>query len=382
MLITHLRIFAQLAMVTVCAGCVYPFEPKGYNEINNLLVVEGDIIANGTTVVKLSRSVKLSSEEKNLPVERYAGVQVESSKGVVYSARETAAGVYEAATMNLDLSALYRLHITTRNGMRYASEYIPVSTSSIIDSIYYSIDEKERCVNIYVSAHNPVGNTRFYRWSCEQDWEFTSDYRATITYNTTGGMYTGFPVGYDIFTCWKKETYGSLVIDDTSTQSQDLIVDKKVLTIHAGDVRLSYLYSVTVVQRGLTPEAFSYWNTLFKNSETMGSVFSSMPSEYRGNITCLTQPDQIVLGYINATTLSTSKRLFIEKPFHTKASCLGDDLKAFSMADRTTANRLLVEGYLPLNEGPDNTVVWAPNRCVDCTIRGTKNKPSWWPNDH
>jgi len=65
----HFLIFFIFA-IAFC-GCIYPYEPNNVKEIENLLVVDGDIIANGTTIVKLSRSYKLSySKEMDIPVER------------------------------------------------------------------------------------------------------------------------------------------------------------------------------------------------------------------------------------------------------------------------------------------------------------------------
>ena len=387
MLLSRIQILKFLSLSVLCTGCIVPFNPNSSEETGNQLVVDGDIIANGTTVVRLSRSLKLSSEMSE-SMERYARIDVESSSGVFYPARETSPGIYEAATYELDLSALYRLNITTRSGKTYASEFVPVSVSSNIDSLYYEVDMNNRNVNIYMSSSsNSAHSTHYHRWECDQDWEFTSSYKADITFNPTLMRYTQFPVGYDIYTCYGNETSSTIMLANTSDLSSGVIANEKILTIPAGDRRLSGLYCVQVNLRGLSQEAFRFWNVLLKNNTQLGGIFAPQPSEQRGNITCLSQPDEVVIGFINATTITLSKRLFIERPFPVKPLCSEDDLISVDVNDLSSAMELSSGHYLPLYgtvEGesrPRDVIVWAPAGCVDCTTRGTKNRPSWWPND-
>jgi len=50
----------------------------------------------------------------------------------------------------------------------------------------------------------------------------------------------------------------------------------------------------------------------------------------------------------------------------------------YGMRNRIVAHEL-VEPFDPFMP---EVYVWQPAACVDCTERGTKNKPSFWPNDH
>ncbi len=56
--------YIKFSVVTLLSfailSCISPFEPKGAS-VEGLLVVEGDIILNDTTVITLSRSSSLSS---------------------------------------------------------------------------------------------------------------------------------------------------------------------------------------------------------------------------------------------------------------------------------------------------------------------------------
>jgi len=379
----HLILFP--VFIVVCCGCIYPYEPQSVNEIENLLVVDGDIIANGTTIVKLTRSYKLSySAETTIPIERNARVVVESSTGVVYPADETSPGCYEAATDGLDLSARYRLHITTRDNMEYASQFVPVSISPPIDSLSWVVNQGGKCVNIYVSTHDPTDKTHYYRWNYVQIWEFTSEYYAMITFDRETGEYVDFPNSISpYYYCWIEQNSSAILLDKTSMLSQSVINNKKLITIDEEDQRISLLYSVQVIQRALTADGYAYWENLYKNGQDLGGIFAPMPTEQRGNIYCLSQPKQIVLGFISATTLTYSDRIFIERPFRLPINWICQRGAGEIQYDRGLLIAMFPH-YLPVAMvSPfQRRAIWAQRVCVDCTVKGTKNKPLWWPNDH
>ena len=121
----------------VVSACVYPYEadvPKGEKSI---LVVEGDIIVNGTTRVRLSRTTSL--QELFPAVEQGAQVYIEDEQGGRYPVPEFSPGQYEAQTSHLSREHRYRLHITLSNQAEYASEYTPVCVSPPIDKVDYTL---------------------------------------------------------------------------------------------------------------------------------------------------------------------------------------------------------------------------------------------------
>ena len=82
--------------------------------------------------------------------------------------------------------------------------------------------------------------------------------------------------------------------------NENRIIDHKLITIPRYDDRFSYIYSVLVHQYALDRKAFEYFQNIQKQIEDMGGLFAPQPTEIKGNITCLTHPEEIVIGYINA----------------------------------------------------------------------------------
>ena len=378
-----INILFLLCCLAIITGCIYPYEPKGMQEWENLLVVEGDIIANGTTVVKLSRSTKLSADN-TVSAESRAIVQVESSDGTVYPATEVSVGIYEAITSHLDPNVDYRLYIKTSEGKEYVSDYVPVCVSPPIDSVAYSVNADSSALKVHITTHDPSNKTRYYSWLYEENWEVRAEHYSVFIYDRASERYVDRPRAENIYYCWNKRQSSS-ILDKTTKLSEDIIYHRNLVSIGANDDRVSVLYCVQVSQKALTEEAYTYWENLLKNSEEMGGIFPTLPTEISGNIHAVHDSKEPVLGYINATTLTISDRLFIgrnvlKRPSQWWLACADTTI---GLGARNEANILFDMGYVPLLEAPLGMTIgmsWAPAECVDCRLFGTKDRPDWWPN--
>jgi hypothetical protein len=135
-----------------------------------------------------------------------------------------------------------------------------------------------------------------------------------------------------------------------------------------------------VKQYGLDKEAYSYFENLQRNVEGTGSIFAPQPSEKAGNIQCLTDPNEPVIGYV-AITNATTYRLYIDMAKldldHSWEGCgSGESLELGQL-------RNAYHQGLGLYNIEDSRYICVSNICVDCTMRGgVKKKPDFWPNDH
>ncbi|MCL2502982.1 MAG: DUF4249 domain-containing protein, partial [Bacteroidales bacterium] len=107
------------------------------------------------------------------------------------------------------------------------------------------------------------------------------------------------------------------------------------------------------------------------------------PSELRGNIRCISHPDDRVFGYISAGTRSVEK-IFVTAQdigIYRYYQCQPLDMSVFAEYQEPPTNLEIYHmGYRPVGDIGD--FEWLIQECVECTTRGTKNKPSFWPNDH
>jgi hypothetical protein len=349
------------------------------------LVIEGYISANGPAEIHISRSIPLDDTAK-LINETLAKVQLQGRDNSTYNLTERAGAIYTTPGLNLNSSQQYRLYIKTREGKEYASDYVKVRIAPPIDSIGW-LREGNNGLQIYVNTHDPKNNTWYYRWTTEETWEFHSVYYTSIDYTrdpVTNRLGIKFrrpdrQVEPKLFTCWKDERSTSLVLGSSAKLSIDSI-HKPLIQIPFGSWKLSVLYSVLIKQYALSKEEYEFLDKMKKNSEETGNIFGRQPSELKGNVRCLSNPNEPVIGFIGIANRQ-EKRIWISRSdvpdWRYFMECELYDIPIDSIYDYAS--------YTPVtpttidNVGNIDTYMVATPSCVDCTKRGTNTKPSFWP---
>jgi hypothetical protein len=368
---------------------------------NGSLVVEGFVNANGITRINLSRTTRLS--DKRIAPEIGAIMVIESSGGDVFLMHELGGGgIYESDNVTLDPAQKYRLRIQTLSNKEYASDFRNYVATPVIDSITWEQDVTG--VNIFAHAHDNANSTRYYKLDYEETWEFHSAYRASLKFTPIdpGPDSAKYALEYirpdqltdpTIFTCYNSRVSTGINIVSTENLATSEVL-YRIRSIPAASIELSVLYSMDLKQYALSKEAYEFFVKMKKNTESLGSIFDAQPSELTGNITCVTDAAELVIGFVDVTTLE-SKRIFISNE---SLNGWGYDLgcKAFFEPDRNfsdypypnnpglfnhIAGRDIVP-TTPAETGPGGSVkkFFANKRvCVDCTMRGTNVKPGFWP---
>ena len=393
-MITFLRfyVFYGLAVLSL-TGCVEPFDPVGVQDSAGILVVEGMILEEGTTI-KLSRTVKLDEKLSRTGLKDLdnAIIQViDESKNVVAVAEPkmindvAVSGTYIIHDKIVFTPGIkYALDIKTGNKHYQSAFVLPIRTPEI-DEVSWKIND-DLSLDIMVSTHDPENEINYYRWAFEEDWEYTAALVALYRYDPflVKIVEQDLRTPNNRFYCWGSDVSKAILLGATDRLTEAVIKNKPVLSIPAYDSRLSYLYSILIKQYGLDKESYIYYENLRKNVEDNGSIFGPQPTEKTGNIRCLSNPDEPVIGYI-AISKETTSRIFIDVsrmiPFD-EWGCGGGDYRQKLLVSelfRDHNNGWGIYEYWP----PSDTYMAADIKCVDCTIRGgSKNKPDFWPNDH
>ncbi|UOQ71270.1 DUF4249 domain-containing protein [Hymenobacter cellulosilyticus] len=374
---THVNLRAGLllccALLLSLSGCIESFEPSDGPVTQNFLVVDGFLNSEGVTTIKLTRSLGLKAKTAP-PVEAKAKVFMEEENGPRYALPETQAGTYVSPRLTLNPAKRYRLHFNTANNREYITDYTQAKRTPPIDKVNWQVEGNS--VRILVSAHDAANQTRYYRWDMDETWEFTSAYHSYLEYSN--GKIR--PRAVDIYRCWGTQPSGLIKLFTTTKLSQDVVADYPVLMLPSNSVKLRYKYSVLVKQYAQTVEEFAYWEALRKNTENIGTLFDPLPSQLTGNIHCVTDPAELVLGYIGAYSVQ-EQRLFISRDqlpadwkFETGYETCGvpDTVSGFY---KDVA--FLTPNYLPLEDLEGRyTAQYAD--CVDCRRRGTNVQPTFW----
>ena len=364
-------------VIILFSGCIEDYTPENIEEISDILVVEG-AITNGESVFKLRRSVGLMGELTGEEIADYAIVYVEIENSEPLPGIYNGNGTFVVQTGDLDVETRYRLFVDYQ-GELYASEYMYPIITPEIDSVSFAPDREGDPVNVYVSTHDPNNQSKYFRWSYKEIWEAKAELVADLVVVDGSMIEISLSSPHNTYYCWVRDSSKMMILESTEKLSENVIYQKKLTEIPVDNDRLSELYYINVEQTQISKEAFYYYSNLQKNIEQTGSIFAPMPNEIKGNIECITNPNLMVIGFVDVST-TTQKKIFSNlKDYYVKpeSSCLGaiTDVDFFYPEYAYIYYR---------GEGGNNTLYYAPHTCVDCRLKdgATKNRPDFWPNDH
>ena len=359
---------AGVGLLLLLYACITDFEPKGIEEVADILVVEGIITDNETTIT-LSRSVNLSNyggEEFGRLFVHDAKVYVECDDGTQFMANpSTWDGRYRIKTGQLDLKRKYCLKIEIED-IEYHSDFShPINTPEI-DSIFWLKGGSGQPVKIYLATNSPQDDLRYYRWSYKEDWEINSAF-----------LLEPYP-----YYCWNKAESEELLLG-TAEKTEFGQMMEIISEIAPSSDRFSVLYRVDITQNAINKRAYDYFLNIKKNAENTGTIFAPIPSELRGNIRCLSDPKRPVIGYVDVSTTTKKSRYIYrregvyEPPYR---GCFLMEAHEICEMENIFPCIGLPYYYIVYDRFPP--VKYLHQKCVDCTFlsSNTTQKPNDWPN--
>jgi hypothetical protein len=381
-------IYAVSILAIVITGCKKPYNPVIVASNTNYLVVEG-VINSGqdSTIIHLSRTLNISDTTKVNP-ESGAQVTVESDQNTIYPIQEISKGVYASPSLNLDAAHKYHLHIKTTDGKEYLSDPEAVKPTPPIDSVGFSVQGSG--IQLYVNTHDPNNSTHYYRWDYTETWNFHAKYETSLI--TDGTKLNLRTPAQEIFTCFGNQGSSTILLGSSAKLAQDVIYQSPLTQVASTSEKLETKYSILVKQYALTTDAYNFYTNLKKNTEQLGSIFAAQPSELAGNIHCVTNPAETVVGYITVTNVQ-QKRIFISNnqlpdawqpvyPYQCELDTLlfshqggQNDVALFLIPLGSTEYAI---GGVSDKFGNLLGYLSADSECADCTIRGTNVQPPFW----
>jgi hypothetical protein len=368
--------------MTLITRCKQAYAPPAITGAPNYLVVDGFINtgAGAVTTFNLNRTRNLNDSTTTGIPELHAQFAIVASGGASYPLIDSAnTGTYSSAPLDLDITQSYSVAITTSDGQKYSSEPAVCRQTPPIDSLYW---QQPNNLIFYVNTHDPTGNTRYYRYDYQGTWEH--DAELPSPWVVINGNLAGEDSTNQTTQCWSTAASTDIILATSAALAQDIIVAYPVETLLQGDARLKIGYSILVRQYALTADAYNYWLLVQKTSENLGTLFDVQPTQLIGNIHCLTNPSEPVIGFISASTVQQQRiNVYISSVTNWIHNSPGlncntmeigydpDSFPAYSFPDTSF-------GPYYFN-GPDSLVL-APNFCLNCLyFGGTTTKPSFWP---
>ncbi|MFL5773017.1 MAG: DUF4249 domain-containing protein [Flavisolibacter sp.] len=371
-------LFFSISMLLT--NCRDPYEIPVKPSDNSLLVVEGVLNSGvGPTKITLTRSSTTNQFYAPKP-EVNAQLIVEGKDNTTQFLTETGSGNYGSAQLNFQPDMQYRLKINTSNGQQYASDYLKVINTPPIDSVSWK--KENDGIMIYINTHDSSTDAGYYQWDYEETWEYHATYIARYKWDPNTQTIIPMLPGENFYYCWSNNNSKNLLLGSSEKFQSDIIYEMPMVFIPKGSEKMNTRYSILVHQHKLDKTGYEYIQLMKKNTEQLGSIFDPQPSELRGNIHCLSTPEETVIGYLTACSLK-EQRIFItstQAGWSTYTYC--DNFKIINHPDTVKAR--IPFPYLPFEADKDqagNIRGWyisQPN-CVDCRVNGGVTvKPAFW----
>jgi hypothetical protein len=392
----------KASVAWLCAGilvflysCIDPYDPDPLHGNTRFLIVEGYISMGDYSNITLSYSRGLKDTVSNT-FENSAAVTIERDDEKSYQMLQKGNGVYTSAEAMNDTSRRYRIRI--RLGTKtYISSFVQAKNAPPIDTLEPVF--LPAGVSLLLTTHDPLQATHYYKWEYEETWQFHSAYLSVFCFNNDELIHrqksdTANPES-NVYDCWSSEKSKKIIIGNSVALGQDIIYKFPFAFVDTSNLKLQYKYSNLIRQRAITQEEYEYWEQIQKTSERMGSLFDPMPDNIRGNIRCVEDEKEIVVGYIGAGATS-EKRMYVlntDMPHYTLPYDLGTEewkqrcpSLSVNFTDPNWRFSFHNDAVVPIDtykihypDGQvDSGITFSYKKCVDCREFGTNTKPAFW----
>jgi hypothetical protein len=378
-----------ILILLLAVACVEPYDiKKGASA--GMLVVEA-VFSNQLKRHQVFLSRATSLDDRRLVHEQGATVTISDEHNNVISLSEETPGVYETPECAAQVGSIYTLHIQTPDGREYTSTEVPFKNGPDIGQVYAKYinknDEENKGLAVYVDTEDPSHQTNFYRWNYIETYEVHAPFPSNWIWlgnNQVEFRHQG------IDTCYVTDTLRNIIIRNTTGLEQDKITGQLLRFIPATSYISRYRYSILVQQFALSAESYLYWENLRTISEQQGSLSDIQPGSIPGNIVSLTDSDEAVLGYFDASHVSEKRIFFAAINFYNEGFLMPENLRSncYEISPILVPQAELDEAMTRYERTmyiwevygfePFATFELMPKSCCDCRDLGPTKRPSFF----
>ena len=386
-------------------SCTDPYLLKT-NNYEEAIVIEATITNEiKHQEIKITKTYRL---EENAPtIVSDAIVFVTNNIGNNYSFIEQN-GIYVSVDeFQAEPNVEYKLTIITEDGKTYTSSNETLTHVNEIQSVVPTVATKNgiKGVDIIVNSFDPTNSSKYYRYEYEETNKIIapkwSPYIANVTYTPNPGAPT--PGIIDLLertieakTCFSTKKSNSIILTSTNDLTEDR-VNYSVRFIDYKNYIIAERYSILVKQYVQNLASYSYYKTLNELSGSESILSQNQPGFFSGNISCLENPNENVIGFFDVSSISL-KRIFFnyrdvfqnenipKYPYNCEIDFENPQQNLFKYcfqfnnpecAGNTVLNVLYSGNYVYYNYS-NNYYELYPTPCGDCTSFSSNIIPSFW----
>lgn len=367
--------FTHLSVLILLLGSCTERLILKFDDASSILVVDGKITnAEGPYEVRLFRTADI-----NVPIsfnpEEGAVISIYDDKGNSDTFVETTPGVYNNITSSFQgtVGHSYWIEIQTLDGRKFESDPEVIPPEILIDSIYGEdsriLDNNGKYINgakFYIDAVSSSNESHYMRWSYQESWEWHSPYFIPKTKHPAQ-------------VCYPYRSSDNILIFNGSKFNNKEFKYLYTNFINVDDVKLNHNYFLDISLYSINVRNYKFWKNIQEVNQDIGGIYDLIPSNAEGNI-CACENDGTIIGYFEASSVSTMNQIFTESDFEQDFSeypneC--EDIIIKTMFGPPDSLRYhIIESYI---EEMMTVYIVKLNHCYDCNVKYSPLKPSFWP---
>jgi len=372
------KALSLLVILASVQACIYSYDVDLEQDDRSVVVVEGDILLGGTTVVNLSYMQPVNTSSQYRRTSFPSGTAwVEDEDGTRYPSTgfSMSSTAYSLIIPTEDAPAdrKYRL-VVEADGDTFVSDWQDNRKAPVIKDIRFYADDQD--VHVTASIDEGEDGTGLLAVNFEETWRFHADYGCMYELNLVTWEYTPLMSGYPYYWCWKSRSSLEYTLIDCSDLAGG-VTDYPFWSFSRYDNRNHERYSIKVNARTISEEEYRYRKNLADNSALSGDLFTPNPGELTGNIRCESRPELRVLGFVTSCEV-TSKRVYLSSQYLLSRPGSYD----FVIPKQEERETYYNKGWYPVDDmsvDGEVGVAWGPLRCINCIAAGgTQTKPDFW----
>ena len=397
----NIKYILLLHLIAVLYSCTEPYEIETIN-YESVLVVESTITNElKPQVVKLSRTSSL--ENPGILLENNATVTVSGNNGAIYNfSQDGETGHYVSdQTFSSQTNVAYTLNIKTQDGKSYKSSPVILPSAVEIDEVYAErvedLSNNKDGVQVLVNTEDATGNAKYFRYESEETYKITAPNPTAfnseiINYNGSNGTYQVVLTPRDPEEiCYSTESSTGVLQTTTTEFNENRVFRFPVRYLSKLDAKLQTRYSILVKQYVQSVEAYTFYKIVKELGSVESLLSQGQPGYVAGNMTSEANPDEKVLGFFEASSM-TSKRIYfnyedfgLEKPpYFIECEPLLLDYNDATILDNdpdereALYNALTFYDYEVLSLTQSTKYLIVQQECSVCTSFSSNIRPDFW----
>ena len=388
--------FCGVGMLLLLNSCVEQIDPERF-AFEDLLVVESLITDQFVhQEVFLSRTFAINQDSGY--AENGARVWLEDQDGVRIDFFEASDGRYQSVRpYGATVGGSLVLYIETASGRQYASEEVEVLNTLPIDSLYAEFTPEPVFrntfagrFNFYIDALNNSVDNQYLRWRWNRTYEFSTSTPSRWIFQN--GEFIIRERGSEndslqVEVCWNTLENNELHIQELLVPSEGLN-QFPIFDFHSEEGLMKKGFSIEVKLTALSPTAYAYWNDIKEVSEELGTLSEKQPGTIVGNVQSLSDPNELVLGYFEASQEHAVRRQYDREDFFDDGfrviradllDCGQEDILMSDKTEQAVDSMLQVHGLeWTLAYFGTEGAFYLRKECSVCTNYGSNKQPDFW----